>query len=92
MPPHGTDWALPGPRAELRQPPDPLPGYQLLEITIASGSAAEGRALGDVTWPPGSTPVSVADGHALRDPDPAATLTRGDRVNLLVPVPRGHGR
>jgi chloride channel protein, CIC family len=82
-----ADWALPGPQAALRQAPNPLPGYQLLEITITPGSAAAGRALGDVTWPPGSTPVSVADGHALRDPDPAATLSPGDSVNLLVPVP-----
>jgi CIC family chloride channel protein len=80
-------WALPDPRAELRQAPDPLPGYQLLEITITPSSAAAGHTLGDATWPPGSTPVSVVNDHTVRDPDPAITLNPGDRVNLLVPVP-----
>jgi CIC family chloride channel protein len=82
-----ADGALPGPQAALPQAPDPLPGYQLLEITITPGLAAPGRALGDITWPPGSVPVSVATDHSVREPDPAITLSPGDRVNVLVPVP-----
>ena len=65
------------------QPPDPLRGYQILEITISAGSAANGKALGDTTWPPGWIPVTILDNHTLRDPDPGITLAPGDRINLL---------
>jgi chloride channel protein, CIC family len=83
--------ALPGPPAAPREPPTPLHGYQVLEITIPPGSPAAGQALGDTSWPPGWVPVSVLDNHTLRDPDPAITLAPGDRVSLLVPEPRNPG-
>ena len=72
-----------GPHDDPGQAPAPLGGYQVLEITIAAGSPAAGQALGDTTWPPGWTPVSVLDNHTLRDPDPGITLAPGDRVSLL---------
>ena len=75
------------PQAAPGQPPTPLPGYQILEITISAGSPAAGQALGDTTWPPGWIPVTILDTHTLRDPDPGITLTPGDRVNLLAPEP-----
>ena len=75
--------ALPGLRAAAREPPAPLCGYQILEITIPAGSPAVGRALGDITWPHEWIPVTVLDNRALCDPDPGITLTPGDRVNLL---------
>ena len=75
--------AVPGPR----DPPDPLPGYQILEIIIPAGSPAVGKTLGDTTWPPGWTPVTVRDEHTLRDPHPGITLAPGDRVNLLAREP-----
>ena len=76
-----------GPQAGPRQPPTPLRGYQILEITIPAGSPAAGQALGDTTWPPGWIPVTVLDSHTLRDPDPGITLAPGDRVNLLAREP-----
>ena len=79
--------AAPGPQAASRQPPTPLRGYQVLEITIAAGSPAAGQALGDIAWPPGWIPVTVLDNHTLRDPDPGITLAPGDRVNLLAREP-----
>jgi CIC family chloride channel protein len=69
----------------LRHPPAPLPGYQLIEITIPSASPAAGRTLADVAWPPASTPISVLHGRQLQAPDPSLTLAVGDRVSLLVP-------
>jgi CIC family chloride channel protein len=89
---------VPGPQAGPGLPPDPLRGYQILEITISAGSPADGKTLGDTTWPPGWIPVTILDNHTLRDPDPGITLTPGDRVNLLAPEPRNpqpaqpHGR
>ena len=44
--------AVSGAQAAPRQPPDPLPGYQVLEVTISAGSPAAGQTLGDTTWPP----------------------------------------
>ena len=85
---HAAAPAVPGPQAAPGQPPDPLRGYQILEITISAGSPANGQALGDTTWPPGWIPVTVLDNHTLRDPDPGITLAPGDRINLLAREPR----
>jgi CIC family chloride channel protein len=87
-PPAPGQQAVPGPQAAPGQPPDPLRGYQILEITISAGSPADGQALGDTTWPPGWIPVTILDNHTLRDPDPGITLAPGDRVNLLAREPR----
>jgi CIC family chloride channel protein len=80
--------AVSGPQAGPGQPPAPLRGYQILEITIPAGSPAAGRALGDTSWPPGWIPVTVLDNRTLRDPDPGIILVAGDRVNLLAREPR----
>ena len=80
---HATPDAFP------QHPPTPLPGYRLTEITIAAGSPAAGRKLADVTWPPGSTPVTVLRGRQLRPPQPELTLAPGDRVSLLTAEPGG---
>jgi chloride channel protein, CIC family len=67
--------------------PTPLPGYQVLEVTLGEDSPAAGRALGGIIWPPGCFPVSILRDRTLRDPDPALTLAPGDRVNLLTRTP-----
>jgi Trk K+ transport system NAD-binding subunit len=79
--------AHPDPEAALRRPPDPLAGYQLLEITILPGSPAAGQTLGVTPWPAGSILVSVLNNCTIRDPDPAITLAPGDRINVLTPLP-----
>ena len=82
-----ADWDHADPDSARQHPPTPLPGYQLVEITIASDSPASGRKLGDVTWPSASTPVSILRGRHLRPPDPQLTLAPGDRVSLLTVAP-----
>jgi chloride channel protein, CIC family len=72
----------------LGHPPDPLPGYQLIEITVTEDSPAAGRKLNDAPWPPGSTPVSVLRGRQLHAPHPGTGLVPGDRVSLLIPAPQ----
>ncbi len=67
--------------------PDPLRGYQVLEVTLAPDSPAAGRPLGNIPWPSGSIPVSVLRDRSLTDPDPGFTLKAGDRVSLLTPAP-----
>jgi CIC family chloride channel protein len=82
-----AEWALADPDSALREPPTPLPGYQVLEVTIPEGSSAAGQPLGTVTWPPGWTPVSALHNRQLGTPDPGLVLSPGDRINLLVPSP-----
>jgi CIC family chloride channel protein len=71
--------------------PASLSGYQILEVTIADGSAAAGRRLGETAWPAGWTPVSVQDSQSVRDADPGIVLKAGDRVNLLAPATAAAG-
>jgi len=86
-----ADWEHQDAEAMLRHPPAPLRGYQVIEITVAGDSTAAGRKLGDLTWPPAGTLVSVLRGRRLRPPDNEITLAPGDRVSLLVPAPQnGH--
>jgi chloride channel protein, CIC family len=72
--------------------PEPLAGYQVVEVTVSDGSAGAGQPLGQTTWPQGWVPVSVLDDHTLRDADPFMVLAPGDRVNLLVPAPPAQGQ
>ena len=74
------------PQAPEAEPPNPLSGYQVLEITLAASSPAAGQPLGAVSWPDGYLPVSVLRGRSLEEPDPALTLSAGDRVSLLAPA------
>ena len=85
-----ADWAMPDPQAALREPPTPLHGYQVVEITIPEGAAAAGQTLGALSWPAGWKPVSVLHHRTMRDPDPQTTLSAGDRIILLArqPVPQ----
>ena len=69
-----ASWDDADPESLPQHPPTPLPGYQFSEITITAGSPAAGRTLGDLIWPPGSTPVIILRGHQLRPPEPELTL------------------
>jgi chloride channel protein, CIC family len=73
-------------QAAPEQPPAPLPGYHVAEITITGGSPTAGRKLGDVSWPPNSVPVLVLRGGSLMQPDRETILAPGDRVSLLIPA------
>ena len=82
-----ADWDQTDSDALAQHPPTPLPGYRLTEIAVTAGSPAAGRKLGDVSWPPGSTPVTVLRGRQLRPPRPDLILAPGDRVSLLTAAP-----
>jgi chloride channel protein, CIC family len=82
-----ADWDRADPGERPQHPPTPLPGYRFTEITITAGSPAAGHKLADVSWPPGSTLVSVLRGRQLRPPQPELTLAPGDRVSLLTAAP-----
>jgi CIC family chloride channel protein len=81
-----ADWDHDTPESAAAEPPNPLPGYRIVEITITDGSAA-GTKLGDIPWPTGWVPVSVLRNRRLREPDPQTVLGSGDRINLLARDP-----
>ena len=83
-----ADWDHRDAEDVLQHPPAPLPGYQVIEITVSGDSQAAGRKLGDLSWPPAGTLVSVLSGRRLRPPDGEITLAAGDRVSLLIPLPQ----
>ncbi|MGH3120816.1 MAG: chloride channel protein [Streptosporangiaceae bacterium] len=72
-------------------PPTPLPGYQVLEITIRPGSPGAGKAIGTIAWPRGYLPVSVLRGRSLHEPHPDLVLAPGDRISLLTGQAPGNG-
>ena len=67
--------------------PNPLPGYQMLEVALGPDSPVLGRPLGEVRWPEHVIPVSIQRDRRLGEPDPGITLARGDRISLLTPAP-----
>jgi chloride channel protein, CIC family len=73
------------------QPSTPLPGHQVLEITIGPGSPGAGKAIGTITWPPGYLPVSVLHGSTRHEPHPDLVLAPGDRISLLTAAAPGNG-
>ena len=73
--------------ASQHQPPAPLPGYQVIEVTVTDGSPTAGERLDTITWPPDAIPVSVLRGRSHRDPDPTLVLRPGDRISVLAPAP-----
>jgi chloride channel protein, CIC family len=79
------------PDQATEEPPTPLPGYQVLEITIGPGSPGAGKALGSITWPPGYLPVSVLHGRRLHEPHRDLVLAPGDRISLLTAAAPGNG-
>jgi CIC family chloride channel protein len=75
----------PVPQDSPPEPPTPLPGYQVVEITLGRHSPAAGKALGTISWPDDCVPVSVLHHRSLHEPDPGRILAAGDRISLLAP-------
>jgi CIC family chloride channel protein len=73
--------------AVTTQPPNPLPGYRIVEVTVRDDSPAAGTRLSDVSWPPGYLPVSLLRNRSLRGPDPHLVVRPGDRIALLTREP-----
>jgi len=82
-----ADWAHDDLESSLREPPAPLPGYRVLEVSIGAESPAAGRRVGDIAWPAGAVSVTVLRGGRLRAADPGIVLRARDRISLLTPAP-----
>jgi CIC family chloride channel protein len=68
-------------RARLAQRTDPGAGYY--EFRIPPGSMADGRAIREVTWPEGSTLVSIRREREVEVPSGDTVLRRGDVVTAF---------
>ncbi len=68
-------------RARLAQRTDPGAGYY--DFRIPSGSIADGRMVGEVSWPEGSTLVSVRRDRTVLVPDGKTVLAAGDVVTAF---------
>ncbi|WP_407684933.1 chloride channel protein [Mycobacterium sp. HUMS_1102779] len=81
-----AEWADPKAITAEHDPRSQLSGYRIVEYTLGPDSAAVGRSIGELEWPPGHYPVSVIHQRQLMDADVAVRLEPGDRVNILVPT------
>lgn len=81
-----SEWADPHAAGAQHDRGAGLQGYRIVEHVLVESSAASGRHLGDITWPPGHLPVSVLHRHRLVEPDPQLQLSVGDRISILTPV------
>jgi CIC family chloride channel protein len=79
----GTEATETGQDAAGAEPPTPLPGFQVLEVTISPGSPAAGMSLASIRWPAGSIPVSLLRHRKLQDARPGVILAAGDRISVL---------
>ena len=73
--------------SDAAEPPDPLPGYRVVEITLPDDSPTIGSKLSDITWPAGYTAVSLLRNRHLRPLDPHLVMRPGDRIALLAQAP-----
>jgi CIC family chloride channel protein len=85
-----AEWADPHAGQSGHDPGSGLPGYRIIEHTLAADSPAVGRALGELAWPAGHLPVSVLHHRRLLEPNPGLRLTAADRISLLAPLPARH--
>jgi len=75
----GTDLEMQ--RARLAQRTDPGAGYY--EFRIPPGSIADGRSIREVTWPEGSTLVSIRRERQVEVPSGDSTLKGGDVITAF---------
>jgi CIC family chloride channel protein len=81
-----AEFAIDDPESHVHEAPNPLEGYEVIEITIGSRSPQLGRRFADVPWPLGSVVVAVTEGSEVIAPRSDSELCVGERVILLAPT------
>jgi len=81
-----SEFAAGDSESRIHEPPSPLDGYDLIEITIGPESPQLGRSVGEVPWPPGCLVVAVTEGREIVSPRDEIELRLGDRVIVLAPT------
>ncbi|MFZ0088632.1 MAG: chloride channel protein, partial [Solirubrobacteraceae bacterium] len=86
---HGAvaaDFEADDPASAAHRPSTPLTGYEIVELTIGPGSAALGRRVREIAWPPDCLVVAVTEAHELVALGDDTLLHAGERVILLAPT------
>jgi CIC family chloride channel protein len=78
-----ADFGADDPSMVAHRSSTPLTGYEILELTIAPDSAAVGRRVDEVAWPPNCLVVAVSEGHEPVALGGDTVLHAGERVTLL---------
>ena len=86
-----ADFAIDDAASHVHEAPNPLEGYEVVEITLGPGSPQLGRRFADVPWPPGSVVVAVAERNEIIAPRSDSELSVGERVILLAPTTNDTG-
>jgi CIC family chloride channel protein len=81
-----AEFAIDDPQLHVHDAPNPLEGYEVIEIAIRPGSPQVGRRIADVPWLPGSVVVAVSEGSEIVAPESHSELSVGERVILLAPT------
>ncbi len=80
-----ADFGADDPSLAAHRSSTPLAGYEIVELSIAPNSAAVGRRVDEIAWPPDCLVIAVSDGHGLATQAANRILRAGERVTLLAP-------
>jgi CIC family chloride channel protein len=81
-----AEWATADPARQVRVPPSPLEGYELVEVLVGEGSAGRDARMDQVAWPSGWIPVAISADRAMTAARGEIVIRAGDRLVLLAPT------
>jgi CIC family chloride channel protein len=84
-----AEWADPDKYAHGHRPPDPLDGYDVVELLITANSASRDRRVDEIVLPLGVMITAIAVGRRSFTPKSDTVLRAGDRLVLLTPEHEG---
>jgi hypothetical protein len=84
-----AEWADPDKYAHGHRPPDPLDGYDVVELLITANSASRDRRVDEIVLPLGVMITAIAVGRRSFTPKSDTVLQAGDRLVLLTPEHEG---
>ena len=81
-----ADFGADDPSLAAHQPSTPLSGYEIVELAIAPGSAAVGRRVDEIAWPPGCLVVAITAEREFVPLGGDTVVSAGESVILLAPT------
>lgn len=81
-----ADFGADDPSLAAHRPSTPLTGYEIVELAIAPGSAAVGRRVDEITWPPGCLVVAMTAEGEFVPLGGDTVVSAGESVILLAPT------
>ena len=84
-----ADFGADDPSLAAHQPSTPLTGYEVVELAIAPGSAAVGKRVDEIAWPPGCLVVAITAEREFVPLRGDTVVSSGESVILLAPTGSG---